>query len=54
MNNVTLLSIDFIQKNTFTRLSNIKINVYDFHIIMYFHLAQIMRNKPNFQGCKMM
>jgi hypothetical protein len=30
------------------RLSNLTINVYDFYIIMYFHLGQIMQNKPNF------
>jgi hypothetical protein len=36
------------------RLSNIMINVYDFHIILYFHLGQIMQNKPNFQGCEIM
>jgi hypothetical protein len=35
-------------------LSNLTINVYDFYIIMYFHLGQIMQNKPKFQGCKMM
>jgi hypothetical protein len=32
------------------RLSNVTINVYDFHIIMYFHLGQIMQNKPNYES----
>jgi hypothetical protein len=36
------------------RLTKVTINVYDFYIILYFHLGQIMQNKPNFQSCKMM
>jgi hypothetical protein len=32
----------------FIPLSKVTINVYDFHIILYFHLGQIMQNKPNF------
>jgi hypothetical protein len=35
-------------------LSNLTINVYDFYIILYFHLGQIMQNKANFQDRKMM
>ena len=31
--------IEYITKNTFTRLSNVTINVYDFHIIMYFYIG---------------
>jgi len=34
-------------------LSNLKIKIYDFHIILYFHLGQIMQNKPNFRNDKM-
>jgi hypothetical protein len=36
------------------RLSKVTINVYDFYIILYFYLGQIMRNKPNFQGCNIL
>ena len=34
-------------------LSYLTINVYDFYIIMYFHLGQIMQNKANFGNSKM-
>jgi hypothetical protein len=34
-------------------LSSLMIKVYDFHIILYFYLVQIMQNKPNFRNDKM-
>jgi hypothetical protein len=37
-----------------SQLSYLTKSVYDFHIIQYFHLGQIMQNKPNFQGYGMM
>ena len=48
MNNATSLNLEFIQKTTFARLSNVMINVYDFHIITYFRYTLIMQNKANF------
>ena len=53
MNNTTFLNLEYILKTVLARLSNITINVYDFHIIMYFHLGQIMQNKPNLRNDKM-
>ena len=53
MNNATFLNLEFIQITVLDRLSDLTINVYDFHIILYFHLWQIMQNKPNFGNNKM-
>ncbi len=36
----------------FIPLSNLTIKVYDFHIIMYFYLEQIMQNKPKVKSAK--
>jgi len=41
-------NLEYIQKTVLNRLSNVSINVYDFHIILYFYLGQIMQNKANF------